>query len=164
MKERCQGQMPQLVKWQVARGDNTKLSQWSRMESTDRGEVYPFCDLGYREIGREESGASIHKLVSCELRKAPLELGLGHSTVVAQKSELTPSVVCTGELPKGLVDQLKLRFQQGVERANPAQEDKEGSCEQILAPGPIGLCQVGIRAQKDLFSFCSMEKKDSPCH
>jgi hypothetical protein len=37
----------------------------------------------------------------CELRQAPLELGLGHSVVVAWgKVELTPSVVRTGELPK----------------------------------------------------------------
>jgi hypothetical protein len=47
------------------------------------GSYTPFRDLGYREFGKEESGASTHELVSCEFQQAPLELGLGHSTVVA---------------------------------------------------------------------------------
>jgi hypothetical protein len=48
-------------------------------------ELYPFRDLGYRGIEKEELGVTTHELVSCELRQAPLELGLGHSTVVARK-------------------------------------------------------------------------------
>jgi hypothetical protein len=32
------------------------------MEGTDRRELYPFCDLGYREIGKEESRASTREL------------------------------------------------------------------------------------------------------
>jgi hypothetical protein len=46
-------------------------------------ELYPFRDLGYRRIEKEESGVTIHELASCELRQVPLELGLGHSVVVA---------------------------------------------------------------------------------
>jgi hypothetical protein len=34
-----------------------------------------------------------------------------------------------GYLMKGPMDRLKLRFQQGVERVDPSQEDKEQSCE-----------------------------------
>jgi hypothetical protein len=67
MKGRCQGRMPQLAKWRVARGASVKLSWWSRVEGADRGELYPFHDLGYREIGKEESGASTHELASGEL-------------------------------------------------------------------------------------------------
>ena len=63
--------MPQLVKWRVARGASVKLSRWSHMEGADRGELYPFRDLGYREIGKEESRASTHEIVSCELRQVP---------------------------------------------------------------------------------------------
>jgi hypothetical protein len=85
VKGRCQGWMPQLAKWRVARGASVKPSRWSRVEGADREELYPFRDLGYREIGKEESGASTHELASCELRQAPLELGLGHSVVVAWK-------------------------------------------------------------------------------
>jgi hypothetical protein len=48
-------------------------------------ELYPFRDLGYREIEKEESGVTTHELTSCELQQAPLELGLGHSAVVARK-------------------------------------------------------------------------------
>jgi len=35
--------------------------------------------------------------------------------------ELFPSAISTGELSKGPVDRLKLRLQQGIERADPAQ-------------------------------------------
>jgi hypothetical protein len=42
-----------------------------------------------------------------------------------ERVELMPSDVCIGEIPKGPVDRLKLRFQRGVERADTTQEDKE---------------------------------------
>jgi hypothetical protein len=48
-------------------------------------EPYPYRHFGYREIGKEESGASTHELASFELQQEPLELGLGHSAVVARK-------------------------------------------------------------------------------
>jgi hypothetical protein len=32
------------------------------VEGADRGELYPFRDLGYREIGKEESGVSTREL------------------------------------------------------------------------------------------------------
>jgi hypothetical protein len=67
VKGRCQSWMPQLPKWLVARGASIKLSGWSRVEGTDRGELYPFRDLGYRKIGRVESGALTHELVSGKL-------------------------------------------------------------------------------------------------
>jgi hypothetical protein len=69
-------------------------------------EPYLYRHFGYREIGKEESGASTHELASCKLQQAPLELGLGHSIVVTRKGELAPSAVCTGKLPKGPVDRL----------------------------------------------------------
>jgi hypothetical protein len=48
-------------------------------------ELYPFHDLGYRGIEKEELGVTTHELASCELRKVSLELGLSHSAVVARK-------------------------------------------------------------------------------
>jgi hypothetical protein len=87
VKGRCQGWTPQLAKWRVARGASIKHSWWSRVEGADKRRSYkPFHDLGYREIGKDESGASTHELMSCELWQAPLELGLGHSSVVARRS------------------------------------------------------------------------------
>jgi hypothetical protein len=67
IKGRCQGWMPQLAKWRVVRGASIKLRWWSRVEDTDRGELYPFHDLGYRKIGKEESRALNHELASGEL-------------------------------------------------------------------------------------------------
>jgi hypothetical protein len=87
VKERFQGRMPQLVKWRVVRGSSTKLSQWSCVEGADRGELYPFRNLVYRGIEKEESGVMTHELTSYELQQAPLELGLVHSAVVARKGE-----------------------------------------------------------------------------
>jgi hypothetical protein len=48
-------------------------------------ELYPFRDLGYRGIEKEELGVTTHELASCKLRQASLELGLGHNAVVARK-------------------------------------------------------------------------------
>jgi hypothetical protein len=67
VKGRCKGRIPQLAKWRVAREASVKLSQWSHVEGTDRGDLYPFHDLRYREIGKEELGASTHELASGEL-------------------------------------------------------------------------------------------------
>jgi hypothetical protein len=39
------------------------------MEGANRGELYPFHDLGYNEIRKEDSGGSTHKLASCKLRQ-----------------------------------------------------------------------------------------------
>jgi hypothetical protein len=41
MKGMCQGRMPQLAKWRVARGASVNLSQWSWVEGADRGELAP---------------------------------------------------------------------------------------------------------------------------
>jgi hypothetical protein len=105
VKGRCQGWMPQLMKWRVARGASVKPSRWSRVEALTEKSYTHFVISGIARLEKEESGVSTHELASCELRQAPLELGLGHSVVVARrKVELVPSVVRTGELPKGPVD------------------------------------------------------------
>jgi hypothetical protein len=74
-----------------------------------------------QRLEKEESGVSTHELASGELRQAPLELGLGHSAVVAWEVELAPSVVRTGELLKRTCGSIGRRFQQGIERAASAQ-------------------------------------------
>jgi hypothetical protein len=70
-------------------------------------EPYPYRHFRYRKIGKEESGATTHKLVSSELRQACL---WNWALVIAlwshEKAELAPSVVHAGELPKGPVDRL----------------------------------------------------------
>jgi hypothetical protein len=76
VKGRCQGWMPQLAKWRVARGASVKLSRWSRMEGTDkRGELYPFRDLGYREIGKGRVGSLDSR--TRELRVVTSTFGIG---------------------------------------------------------------------------------------
>jgi hypothetical protein len=76
VKGRCQGWTQQLEKWKVARGASIKLSWWSRMEGAERGELYPFHDLRYREIVKEDSGALTHELASCELRQVPFGVNI----------------------------------------------------------------------------------------
>ena len=78
-----------------------KPSQWSHAEGDDRKELYPFPDLGYHQIGKEELGISTRELTIW--RVATRTFGnrrwsqcSGH----LGKVELVPSVVRTGELPK----------------------------------------------------------------
>jgi hypothetical protein len=67
----------ELTKVRVARGASVKPSRWSRRKALTEEEPYPYRHFGYREIGKEESGAiSTHELASCELRQAPLGLAL----------------------------------------------------------------------------------------
>jgi hypothetical protein len=55
------------VKSQVVMGASVYPSRWSRMECTDRRELYPFRDLGYREIGKEDSRVSTRELARLQV-------------------------------------------------------------------------------------------------
>jgi hypothetical protein len=90
-------------------------------EGADRGRAIPISAFRVSRDWKGRVGSLDSRTRELRVATRPLELGLGHSVVVARKVELVPSVVCTGELPKGPVDRLKLRFQQGIERADSAQ-------------------------------------------
>jgi hypothetical protein len=84
-------------------------------------EPYPYQHFGYREIGREESGATTHELASCELQQAPLESGLGHSVVVAWGERSSFLVLfAQGSFPKDLWIDLKRDSNRESERADMA--------------------------------------------
>jgi hypothetical protein len=81
------------------------------VEGTDRGELYPFHHLKYCKIGKEESGVSTRELarlqfVTSDFGNRPWSQCCGRS----ERVELAPSVVRTGELPKGPVDRLEEDF------------------------------------------------------
>jgi hypothetical protein len=61
--------------------------------------------------------------------------------------ELTPSVVCTGELPKRTCGSIIFYSSREFKEPIRLELEKERSCELTWARGQIGLRHFGIRAQ-----------------